>query len=108
MTVTGFDAFLHAPKRLQIMAVLDKATHASFVFFKEYLGVSDSDLSKQMAALETRGYLTAHKAGRGRRAATHYAVTAEGRRALAAHVAALQAMMAADVEVPTPAALDGA
>ena len=54
----GLDPILNAPKRLAIMAVLAGSTSSDFAFLREHLGVSDSDLSKQTAALESAGYVT--------------------------------------------------
>ena len=51
----GLDPLLNAPKRLAIMAVLAGSTTTDFAFLRQHLGVSDSDLSKQAAALEELG-----------------------------------------------------
>ncbi len=89
----GLDPVIHAPKRLSAMAVLSSAETTTFGFLKEHLGVSDSDLSKQMAALEQAGYLTIRKTGRGRGSSTSYRLTRTGRRAYESHRAALRAIL---------------
>lgn len=81
----GLDPVLNAPKRLAIMAVLTTSTSADFAFLREHLGVSDSDLSKQAAALEASGYVTITKSGRGRGSVTAYKATSAGRRAYQLH-----------------------
>ena len=59
----------------------------------EHLGISDSDLSKQMAALEVAGYVSISKTGRGRGATTTYRITGPGRAAYERHRAALRALL---------------
>ena len=89
----GLDPILNAPKRLAIMAVLARSTSSDFTFLRQHLGVSDSDLSKQAAALEASGYITITKSGRGRGALTAYKATKAGRHAYRQHRAALRGLM---------------
>lgn len=89
----GLDPVLNAPKRLAIMAVLTTSSSTDFAFLRGHLGVSDSDLSKQAAALEVAGYLTITKSGRGRGAVTAYKATKAGRSAYQRHRSALQALL---------------
>ncbi len=89
----GLDPILNAPKRLAIMAVLTHSTSADFAFLRDHLRVSDSDLSKQAAALEGAGYLTITKTGRGRGAVTAYKATRAGRAAYRQHRAALRSLL---------------
>ena len=88
------DPTLTAPKRLSIVALLSRATDADFTFLRDHLGVSDSDLSKQMAALVAAGHVSARKSGRGRGSVTSYAITRHGRRTYERHRAALRAILA--------------
>lgn len=94
--LAGLDPTLNAPKRLAIMAVLSSSTSSDFGFLRQHLGISDSDLSKQATALETAGYLSIHKAGRGRGGATTYQATRTGKKAYAQHRAALEAILAGE------------
>lgn len=91
--IDGIDPVIHAPKRLAAMAVLANATTVTFRFLKDYLQVTDSDLSKHMSALEAAGYVTATKNGRGRGATTTYKLTKPGEQAYAAHRDALRALL---------------
>lgn len=91
--IDGLDPVIHAPKRLAAMAVLSSATTATFPFLREHLGVSDSDLSKQMTTLEKAGYIAVSKSGRGRGATTTYRITRAGRRAYDQHRQALTAIL---------------
>jgi len=98
--LAGLDPALNAPKRLAIMALLTASASSDFGFLRRHLGVSDSDLSKQTAALDAAGYLTVHKSGRGRGSVTTYKATSAGRRAYARHRAALEAILAGTVVEP--------
>ena len=75
-------------------------TTASFRFLKDYLEISDSDLSKHMSALEAAGYVSSSKAGRGRGATTTYMMTRLGQKAYAAHRDALRALLDGPVAGP--------
>ncbi len=89
----GLDPALNAPKRLAIMAVLASSASTDFGFLRAHLDVSDSDLSKQTAALEQAGYLTVHKSGRGRGGVTSYQATRAGRKAYQRHRDTLRALL---------------
>ena len=89
----ALDPALTAPNRLAAMALLTRSTAASFGVLREHLGVSESDLSKQMSALAAAGYVTARKSGHGRGSTTTYQATRPGRRAYARHREALQAIL---------------
>lgn len=90
----GLDPVIHAPKRLAAIAVLYSSDTADFGFLRTHLGVSDSDLSKQMSALEGAGYVTVRKSGRGRGSRTTYRLTRSGAAAYRRHKKALQALLA--------------
>lgn len=89
----GLDPALTAPKRLAAMALLSRSTGADFAVLRDHLGVSESDLSKQMSALAAAGYVTARKSGHGRGSATTYQATREGKKAYSRHRAALEAIL---------------
>jgi DNA-binding MarR family transcriptional regulator len=83
------DPVIHAPKRLGAMAMLVAAKSVEFSFLREQLEISDSDLSKQMAALCDAGYAEVGKDGHGRGSRTWFRVTRKGRAAFDRHVAQL-------------------
>lgn len=89
----GLDPVIHAPKRLTAMALLSSSETTTFAFLRDHLAISDSDLSKQMTALEQAGYVAVRKSGRGRGSSTSYRLTRDGRRAYDAHRAALRAIL---------------
>ncbi|UMG92748.1 transcriptional regulator [Nocardioides sp. TF02-7] len=93
MNLRDLDPVLHAPKRLAATALLANTEYATFRFLKEQLDLTDSDLSRQMSALESVGYVKVGKHGRGPGSTTTYAITSEGGRAYRAHRAALFAML---------------
>jgi DNA-binding MarR family transcriptional regulator len=92
-TWSELDPVLTAPKRLAAMALLSRAGSADFGYLRGYLQLSDSDLSKQMAALQAADYVSVAKSGRGRGATTSFAITKTGRTAYDAHRATLQGML---------------
>ena len=90
MTLADLDQVLTSPKRLGIMAMLDAAKSVEFSFVRDQLGVSDSDLSKQVSALCDAGYVRIRKTGHGRGSSTWFSITPAGKRAFAGHVRALR------------------
>lgn len=76
------------------MALLAHAQSADFRFVRDHLGISDSDLSKQMGELARAGYVEIRKQGRGPGATTTYRITRAGKRAYADYRAAISALLA--------------
>jgi DNA-binding MarR family transcriptional regulator len=89
----GVDEHLTAPIRLSIVAALVRVDDVEFQTLRDAIEVSDSALSKQVAVLEAAGYLTVRKGYVGKRPRTWVSVTPAGRTALAAHLAALRAIV---------------
>lgn len=106
MTELTFDPVIHAPTRLQILGVLAGVHDAEFALLRETTQVSDSVLSKHLAALGEAGYVRLRKATLDGRQRTWAALTRAGRAALKRHVAALQAL-AALADLPEPALQPG-
>ena len=92
MSLSAIDPVIHPPKRLAAMAILNSSTTSDFTYLRDHLGVSDSDLSKQMSALEAAGYVAVTKS-RGRGGVTSYRITRAGSAAFRKHVAALRAIV---------------
>lgn len=94
MTVGArFDTVVHAPLRLQICAMLAAVESAEFSTVRDALEVSDSVLSKHVKVLDGAGYLRLRKAVVASRQRTWLALTADGRSALAGHVAELHRLL---------------
>jgi DNA-binding MarR family transcriptional regulator len=95
MTAPAFDEIIHNPVRLRACAMLAGLDFAAFPVLRDELGVSDSVLSKHLATLEAAGYAKLTKATSGGRLRTSVSLTATGRKAYAAHVAALRSIVGA-------------
>jgi len=100
MSLDALDPLLAPAKRLAALGVLANSSHTDFVFLRDHLDLSDSDLSKQMSVLAEADYATVKKTGRGRRRQTWFRITKTGRRALTDHVAALNALVDAAPSAP--------
>jgi DNA-binding MarR family transcriptional regulator len=89
----ALDPVIHAPLRLQICAMLAQAETIDFATVRELLDVSESVVSKHVKVLEEAGYVAVRKAVSDGRQRTWLALTAAGRKAFAAHAAALRALV---------------
>ncbi|CAM5407711.1 winged helix-turn-helix domain-containing protein [Streptomyces avidinii] len=83
---------LNAPVRLSVVAALAPLDKAEFAFVRDLVEVSDSVLSKQVAALEEAGWVEVRKGRVGRRPRTWISLTPEGRAVYERHLAALRAI----------------
>ena len=90
MTRNGFDEVIHAPNRLQICAYLASLSEIEFVTLRDFLGVSDSVLSKHLKLLADAGYLHLIKRAENGRQRTWIALNKVGRRAYQNHVRELK------------------
>lgn len=88
------DPIIHAPARLQLMAMLAGVSEAEFARLRDLTRVSDSVLSKHIAALVEAGYARTRKAALDGRQRTWVSLTRAGRMAFAGHVRALEAIVA--------------
>lgn len=91
--MSGLDPTIHAPARLRLCAMLSAVDELEFAKARDALEVSDSVLSKHVAALAEAGYAKARKEALGGRRTTWLSLTRTGRAALALHLAALQAVI---------------
>ena len=90
MNRNGFDEVIHAPNRLQICAYLASLSEIEFVTLRDFLGVSDSVLSKHLKLLADAGYLEVIKRAENGRQRTWIALNKDGRRAYQNHVRELK------------------
>lgn len=93
MTRPGIDPVLLDPTRLSIVSLLAATEWAEFGWVRDSVGLSDSALSKQVTTLSKQGYVETEKGYVGKRPRTWLSVSAAGRRALEAHVSALQGIV---------------
>ena len=87
------DRLLEHGVRLAICVLLARHEEMSFRRFKELLGETDGSLGAQLRKLEDAGYLAVRKEFENRRPVTWYALTARGRKAVRAHLDALQSLI---------------
>ncbi len=93
MNVPAIDPVLHPPARLQIAAVLARTDEVEFAALRALVEVSDSVLSKHLSVLSDAGYIKLVKAPRDGRQRTWASFSSAGRKAFAAHMKALQALV---------------
>lgn len=89
MTAELDDAF-RTTTRLRIAAFLSGCDEAEFRAVQDYCELSPSNLSKNVAALETCGYVAVRKGHVGKVPRTWLGLTPAGRRALAGHLTFLR------------------
>jgi|SRR6516165_7302865 DNA-binding MarR family transcriptional regulator len=70
-----------------------EAQRAEFGYLREALGLTPGNLSKHLTALEQAGMIEVEKGYTGRRPRTWVRITAQGRAALAAELAALTELL---------------
>jgi DNA-binding MarR family transcriptional regulator len=88
------DETIHQPVRFSIAATLYHAERVDFGFLRRHLDVTESNLSRHLAALEEAGYVLADKVFEGKRARTWLSLTATGRSAFEGHIDALNRIVA--------------
>lgn len=89
------EPLLTSPVRLSVVAALAPLDKAEFAFVRDLVEVTDSALSKQVAALEEAGLVSVDKGRVGRRARTWLSLTERGRQVYERHLAALRAIAGA-------------
>lgn len=87
------DPIIHPPARLQLLSMLAAVSEAEFLTLREALSISDSLLSKHIAALAGNDYVSSRKAVHAGRRTTWVSLTDTGARALRDHVNALRALI---------------
>lgn len=84
------DKELLSPLRLSVLAALSRVGEAEFAAIRDAIETNDAELSRQLTKLSDVGYLLIGKQRSGRYTKTWLSLTAEGRAALTAHIAALK------------------
>ncbi|PZS11164.1 MAG: MarR family transcriptional regulator [Acidimicrobiales bacterium] len=88
------DPLIHEAARFSIMALLAPSVPLEFQFLRKAVELSESALSKHLAALSRAGYVELHKHMVGKPRRTTVQLTAAGRRAFGHHVSALEQIIA--------------
>ncbi len=87
---------IHQSTRLRMMATLNALGARELLEFnrlKAVLGISDGNMSTHLTTLEKAGYIQVVKDIVGKKPRTQIALTREGRRAFAEHVAYLRGLL---------------
>ena len=84
----GLDDTVHQRHRLGILTITAEA-RAEFGYLRDALGLTPGNLSRHLTVLEEAGLVQVEKGYEGRRPRTWVRITAGGRAALAAELAAL-------------------
>jgi DNA-binding HxlR family transcriptional regulator len=87
------DPVVHGKLRLAVLSLLIGVEEADFTWLRQKTGSTDGNLGAQMLKLEEAGYVAMQKRFAGRKPQTLYRMTAAGRQALAAYVAALKQLL---------------
>ena len=87
------DPVIHGKLRLAVLSLLIGVEEADFTWLRQKTGSTDGNLGAQMLKLEEAGYVAMQKRFAGRKPQTLYRMTAAGRQALAAYVAALKQLL---------------
>ena len=90
---SGLDDTVHQRHRLGILTITAEAQRAEFGYLREALGLTPGNLSRHLTVLEEAGMVTVEKGYAGRRAKTWVRITAQGRAALRAELAALTELL---------------
>lgn len=90
---TLLDDTIHQRVRLGLLAVLTEADSADFTYLRDRLGLTDGNLARHLQVLEDAGYVAIEKTYEGRRPKTWIHATRQGRKAFAAHLSTLQALI---------------
>ena len=90
----GLDTVFEHRARLAISVLLARHGEISFARFKQQLELTDGNLGAQLRKLEDAGYVLLRRDFVERKPVTWYRLTRDGRRALDAHLEALQAVIA--------------
>jgi DNA-binding transcriptional ArsR family regulator len=88
--LSRIDRLLEHRVRLAIAVLLSRWDRLSFTRLKELTGETDGSLGAHMRRLEDAGYVSADKEFQDRKPVTWYALADPGRRALDAHLSALE------------------
>ncbi|MFC7549653.1 transcriptional regulator [Plantactinospora sp. GCM10030261] len=94
MAEARFDDTIHAPTRLRICGLLNKADRLDFAVLRDALSISDATLSKHIKTLADASYVTISKSASANRTdarrVTWLSLSPTGRSAFAAHIRALE------------------
>jgi DNA-binding MarR family transcriptional regulator len=94
-TAANLDRLIHERTRLAIVSALAVNPSLTFNELKQFLGVTDGNLSVHARKLEDGGYISCAKSFAGRLPKTEFRLTAAGRRALEKYLDHMEALIRA-------------
>jgi DNA-binding MarR family transcriptional regulator len=97
-TPANLDRVVHERTRLGIVSALAVNPSLTFNELKEFLRVTDGNLSVHARKLEDAGYISCTKSFAGRLPRTEYRLTAPGRRALEKYLDHMESLIRATRE----------
>jgi DNA-binding transcriptional ArsR family regulator len=89
----ALDRLIHERSRLAIVSALAVHEWLSFIELRALVGTSDGNLSVHARKLEDAGYIECRKGFAGRVPRTDFRLTSGGRRALAAYLDHMEALI---------------
>ncbi|MFG1646164.1 transcriptional regulator [Amycolatopsis sp. NPDC049252] len=98
----GLDETVHQRHRLGILTIAAEAGQVDFGYLRRTLDMTAGNLSRHVTILDEAGLIDVEKGYEGKRPRTWISISPAGRKALAAELAALRALVAA-VEGAVPA-----
>ena len=97
-TPANLDRVIHERTRLGIVSALAVNPSLTFNELKEFLSVTDGNLSVHARKLEDAGYIACAKSFAGRVPRTEYRLTSQGRRALEKYLDHMESLIRATRE----------
>lgn len=91
----GLDETVHQQHRLGILTITAEAGQVDFGYLRRTLDMTAGNLSRHITILDEAGLIEVEKGYEGKRPRTWLTISPAGRRALAAEVAALRALVKA-------------
>lgn len=88
-----FDPVIHVPARLKVMMLLASTTESTFQALAAEAGLTDGNLASHLRTLEAAGYVRSRRGLVDLKPRMRYALTDEGRAALKAYCASLEAAL---------------
>ena len=87
------DRVIHEKGRLTIMSLLAASPELSFTEIRDTVGMTDGNLTTHIRTLQEAGYVSVAKSYRKNRPLTTCTLTAQGRKAFAAYINLLEAIV---------------
>lgn len=84
------DRVIHEKGRLAIMSLLAATAQLSFTEMRDFLNMTDGNLSVHIRTLQEAGYVAVTKSYRERKSHTTYAMTIAGRKAFTQYIDLLE------------------